>query len=143
MQDYLLEFGSNFLWALPYASFNIAGLLICIHFRNTAKHPSKLGIIAFSIHLVQQILSPAFRAWFSLSFPGLAPMSKIDMANLATRGFLSLAVISGIADIFLLIAIYRALSGFSRYSAPNPALNPDAASASHRPILPRRYGSAG
>ena len=27
--------------------------------------------------------------------------------------------------------------------SPNPSFNPDAASASHRPILPRRYGSAG
>jgi len=27
--------------------------------------------------------------------------------------------------------------------APNPSFNPDAASASQRPILPRRYGSAG
>ena len=26
---------------------------------------------------------------------------------------------------------------------PNPSFNPDAASASHRPILPRRHGSAG
>ncbi len=28
-------------------------------------------------------------------------------------------------------------------SPPNPSFNPDAASASQRPILPRRYGSAG
>jgi len=28
-------------------------------------------------------------------------------------------------------------------SRSNPSFNPDAASASHRPILPRRYGSAG
>jgi len=28
-------------------------------------------------------------------------------------------------------------------SSPNPSFNPDAASASQRPTLPRRYGSAG
>ena len=118
LSDAFKDFGPMcFYLTATYAYFFFA---VIKNYHTTFESHLLRNIVAITILL----LLPSIQlACYALIKGNLSPLLFIGLPGFILPGFLILTSISS--------------------KAPNPSFNPDAASASQRPILPRRFGSAG
>lgn len=111
MSDFLMQLISSGVWSLPYLCIWAVGLGICINFRVNNKLAANLAIAAFSIFIVNLIISVLVQTWLISFRDDITSTIPLGAAYAIAGGINTLFSVTG--WIFLLIAIYQLLTGKS------------------------------
>jgi hypothetical protein len=106
MNEFLPQLITRALWSLPYLCVWGVGLGICINFHAKNKLAANLAITAFSIFIVNLILSVLIQTWL-ISFQNEASSVSLSTSFAIAGGINTLLSIAG--WIFLLIALSQLL----------------------------------
>jgi hypothetical protein len=107
MSDYVIQLISSGAWSLPYLCIWAVGLGICVNFRVNNKLAANLAIAAFSIFIVNLIISVLVQTWL-ITFRDEITI-PLSVAYAIAGGINTLFSVTG--WVFLLIAIHQLLIG--------------------------------
>ncbi|MBK8188602.1 MAG: hypothetical protein IPK77_15845 [Cellvibrio sp.] len=106
MSGFIIELIQRGIWSLPYLLVWGIGFGICIHFRSKNKSATNMAITAFSIFIVNLILSTVIQTWL-ISSQGQDSTLSLHTSFMIAGGVNAVMNIAG--WIFLLIALYQLL----------------------------------
>jgi hypothetical protein len=118
MSEFLPQLITRALWSLPYLVIWGVGLGICINFHAKNKLAANLAITAFSIFIVNLILSALIQTWL-MSFRDETSLVSLNTSFAIAGGVNTVMSIAG--WIFLLVALYKLLEMKSETGTTAPS----------------------
>jgi hypothetical protein len=107
MNDFLITLITHGLWSLPYLCIWAVGFGICVNFHAKNKLAANLAIAAFSILIVNLIISILVQTWLITFRDEVTSAVSLGTAYAIAGGINTL--LSVIGWVILLIAIYQLL----------------------------------
>lgn len=107
MSEFIMQLLTRGLWSLPYLCIWGVGLGMCINFHAKNKLAANLAITAFSIFIVNLILSTLIQTWLISFQDDASSMVSLGTGFAIAGGINSLFNVVG--WIFLLVALYQLL----------------------------------